>query len=313
MLDRYITGTASRLSPEAPVPVILYQSNEDRPGGAANVALNLVAMGCDVTLVGVIGEDAEGELLLSLLLSPHIDTSNIEADSQRPTTSKTRIMAGAHQVARVDREIASDVWEHHAHTFLRLVRKMLRPESIGGHPFDAVVFSDYAKGVVTEDLVRKAVENARFCGEDGIPVIVDPKRKDFRAYKGATLITPNVAEIQLATGKSVGSNEEASTVAQDVAERYECSVLLTRSEKGMLLCDKENGLKTMLITSRPVSVSDVSGAGDTVVAAVAAGLARGLDLEAACRHAEVAAEIAVSKPGTSIVTEAEIIKREAAA
>lgn len=308
MLDRYVTGEAFRLSPEAPVPVILHKGDEERPGGAANVALNLVAMGCDVTLLGVIGDDDEGKRLLKLLASPNIDITNVEVALGRPTTTKTRIIAGRNQVARIDREVTAEVCGDTAWQIKRFVRKSLQPQDLGGS-FDVVVISDYAKGVVTEDLVRKAVEHASFCRDGGIPIIVDPKKRDFSAYKGVTLITPNVSEIQGATGKPAVSDQDALIAVKAVAEDCGCSVLLTRSEKGMLLCDNERSRGTTFIPSNPVSVSDVSGAGDTVVAACAAALGRGIDLEAACWLAEVAAEIAVSKQGTDIVSDLEIMDR----
>jgi D-beta-D-heptose 7-phosphate kinase / D-beta-D-heptose 1-phosphate adenosyltransferase len=296
LLDRFVYGTVERISPEAPIPVVRVDRQADMPGGAANVARNIADLGAHAVLIGVVGEDAfAGDLRGQLAKTPTIQASLI-ADDSRPTTVKTRYVADGQQVMRADREscvpVAASVAERLLQAYLAQVDGV-----------DLVVISDYAKGVLSMDLTRRVIDAARARGKR---IVVDPKSKDFSKYRGATMITPNRLELQRAVGEECLLHEEVVAAASVIMERDVCDFLVvTRGKDGMSVVGREGFSAHLPTTAR--QVFDVSGAGDTVVAALALGLVAGGDVIAAASLANVAAGIVVGKPGTATVSPGEIM------
>ncbi|CAB3718881.1 MULTISPECIES: D-glycero-beta-D-manno-heptose-7-phosphate kinase [Achromobacter] len=288
MLDRYWFGEVERISPEAPVPVVRVARREDRLGGAANVARNVAALGGQVTLVGVLGEDEAGDSIRKLSAEAGIRTELI-ADPSLHTTLKMRVLGRQQQLLRVDFE------QHPEQAALDSVDAALA-RHLANH--DVVVLSDYAKGVLAR--VESLVSLAR---DAGIPVLVDPKGDDYSRYRGATLVTPNRAEMQQAVGRW-NSEAELTERAQRLRADLDLEALLvTRSEQGMTLFTDAGRDH---IDAQAHEVFDVSGAGDTVLATLAVSRAIGLPWAEAMGWANKAGGIAVGKLGTSVVTAAEL-------
>jgi D-beta-D-heptose 7-phosphate kinase/D-beta-D-heptose 1-phosphate adenosyltransferase len=296
MLDRYVYGVVERISPEAPIPVIAIERTSDMPGGAGNVVRNLAALGGRATLIGVVGEDVWAEALRAQLAqAPNVEARLI-TDRLRPTTVKTRYVADGQQVLRADRESREPVPP--------LVEQRLLAEfSSALSDTDIVILSDYEKGVLTESVVRTAISKARAAGKK---VIVDPKSKTFAKYRGATVLTPNRAELQAACGFKCESDQEVILGARHSLDDRICEVMVvTRGKDGMSLLEPESKSTHLRTTAR--GVFDVSGAGDTVVAALSLGLAAGGNIIDAATLANFAAGIVVGKRGTATVTAGEII------
>lgn len=295
MLDHHVYGRVHRVSDEAPVPVVHVQSERHTLGGAANVAANAAALGAEARLVGVIGDDADGARLLRMLdearprIQPHITV-----DRARPTVAKTRFLGGQQQILRVDRELVSPSAQG---IETQLIEDL--EEALDG--CGALVLSDYGKSVLTDRVLEAAFSLA---AKANIPVIVDPKRRRFADYRGARIITPNRRELQEAVRLPVESDAEALAAAAEATAQSGADILLTRSEKGMSLF--RNGADPIHLPAEAREVFDVSGAGDTVVAVIAAGLAAGLPVERAMRLANAAAGVVVGKLGTATATRAEI-------
>lgn len=289
MLDCYIQGSVSRISPEAPVPVLSHGDTHVRLGGAANVALGVATLGAQVQLVGVVGADAQAERLRVLLGQSGVAAAGIVTDSSRCTTVKTRVVASHQQIVRIDEEVSRAVSDSIERCLLDAIDEAL-PNC------DALVISDYAKGVCTASLTEAAIYAARALGK---PVIVDPKRSDYSAYRGATVITPNLRELHEATSSRGRDVASIVAAALELSEQVQASILVTRSEDGMTL--QELGKPAEHLPARTRDVSDVSGAGDTVVATLAVMLACHAPLPQAVSLANVAAGIAVSKHGTYAV------------
>jgi len=295
MLDRYLWGQVDRISPEAPVPVLKLQRESFAAGGAANVARNLAALGLDVHLGGVAGDDPARASLLATLARDGIRTEAVVAAPGRPTTAKTRVIGNHQQMIRIDDEHAAPLPVSTEAGLLEQVTTQLDNAA-------AIVLSDYAKGVLTGKLCATLITLAR---EHGIPVVVDPKGRDFSRYAGATVITPNRAELALATGAP--SQDSDALFAAAAAQRVKLnlqSVALTLGEHGVALID---GGGTHQIPAVAREVFDVSGAGDTVAATLAAGLAAGLGLLDTAHLANLAAGIVVGKVGTASVTTDELL------
>jgi D-glycero-beta-D-manno-heptose-7-phosphate kinase len=283
MLDRYWFGDVERISPEAPVPVVKITRTDERPGGAANVARNAAAIGAQVTLIGVVGDDEPGRLLERLLASEHVRTS-LHRDATLPTTVKLRVIGRQQQLLRVDFETVPSA-EALAAKFVDYERAL--PES------DVVVVSDYGKGGLAD--ITRMIELAR---GRGTPVLVDPKGEDYLRYRGATLLTPNRAEFREVAGRW-RSEAELATKAQSLRSELALEALLiTRSEEGMSLYT-DAGAQHFPAQAR--EVYDVSGAGDTVIATIGALLGARADLASAVRIANLAAGIVVGKLGTAVV------------
>lgn len=296
MVDHYVTGRVARVSEEAPVPILHVSGERWTPGGAANVAANIAALDGHAVLMGVAGEDPAATVLDALLrgLAPGVD-SRIVIEHGRPTTVKTRYMGGQHQVLRVDREQATPIELSSSAALLEGVREDLAHAR-------ALVLSDYAKGVLTPDLVAQIIALAR---ASGVPVLVDPKRADWSVYAGASLITPNRRELSQATGLPCETDEQCLLAAERAIDSTGAAILLTRSEKGMSLY--RAGAAPRHLAARAREVFDVSGAGDTVAAAMALGLAAGLDMATAMGVANLAAGVVVAKRGTATATREEVL------
>ncbi|MFZ2950335.1 MAG: D-glycero-beta-D-manno-heptose-7-phosphate kinase, partial [Desulfuromonadaceae bacterium] len=296
MLDEYLWGRADRISPEAPVQVVDVIREELRLGGAGNVVHNLAALGAQVSVCSVVGDDQNGRELLGQLCHHHIDTRAIFLDPARRTSRKTRVVAAHQQIVRIDRE---------SREALPATVERLLCSWIAAHAgeYKVIVLSDYNKGVLTPAVIASVISAA---AEVGIPVLVDPKGTDFTRYDGATLLTPNRKEAEAASGVSIidaASLEQAAGVIMSATGLQH--LLITRSEEGMSLFSKGGGIVHIPTVAR--EVFDVSGAGDTVLATLAVGIASGFGVAESARLANVAAGIAVGKLGTSIVTPQEII------
>ena len=293
MLDRYVHGEVRRISPEAPIPVLRARTRRSVLGGAGNVAENAVALGARAVLVGLVGDDAAG-IEISAALEGRIGDALVRM-AGRPTTVKTRFVSGGHQLLRLDEEEATPAPAEAEARLLAAYRAAL-PGA------DVVVLSDYDKGVLTDAVLHAAIAEARAAGK---PVIVDPQRIDLNAYAGATVITPNVLEITRAT--AIAAEDDAGAARAGAAALVQAgavAILVKRSEKGLTLV--RAGLPPCHVPTQAVAVADVSGAGDTLVTTFALALAAGADMPDAAMLANLAAGLAVAKPGTATVTQAEL-------
>jgi D-beta-D-heptose 7-phosphate kinase/D-beta-D-heptose 1-phosphate adenosyltransferase len=300
MLDEFVYGEVSRISPEAPAPVIAAQRSETNIGGAGNVARNIASLGGRCIFTGLIGEDEVGvKLAVTLAQEPGIESILVH-DPARPTTRKVRFVSEhfSTHMLRADWELAapaSDAIEQ------KLIDTIL-PQIAHA---DIVLLSDYAKGVLTARVIRNIVDAARKAGKR---VIVDPKSANFAIYRGATLLTPNRKEFAEATRSRADSDAAIAAAARDAMILADCeAMLVTQSEHGMTLVPRDGD--PVHVPAHPVKVRDVSGAGDTVAAALALALAAGADWESALRVANAAAAVAVGKKGTAIVTAAELRRK----
>lgn len=298
MLDRYVTGDVRGISPEAPIPILTGTSSEERLGGAGNVAGNLRAMGAEVDLVSVIGEDGWGRALRDNLIAAGISAGGLVVDPERPTTLKTRMISGVQQMLRVDWEDGAEI----SGSTLEVVLERAR-ERLDG--CDAVVLSDYGKGVLSDAVLRPIIEEARAAGK---LVLVDPKGTDFGRYRGASLITPNRREAEGALGRRL---EDIPSVAAGAAELLEVAgldtAIITLGAGGIYFRTREG--REGREATRARAVFDVTGAGDTVVSHLALHLAAGADLEVAVALANHAAGCVVARLGTNAVTPAELAAR----
>jgi rfaE bifunctional protein kinase chain/domain len=296
MLDRFIVGRVTRISPEAPVPVVRYQSEHVRLGGAANVAHNVAALGGRASLVGIVGDDAAAKALRERLAAAGIASDGLVADPGRPTTEKVRVVTERNQqVARIDYEGDDEMSSDAESAMVDRIRAFS-----GGA--QAVLVSDYLKGAVT----RMVMETLLSYDRKKIPIVVDPKVPHLDLYAGATLVTPNHHEAEAATHRPIRTDEEASRAARDLRARMACeAVLITRGEHGMWLgaADVEG---TIPAVAR--EVSDVTGAGDTVVATLALALGAGATLVEAAVLANHAAGIVVAKFGPATVLREELLE-----
>jgi D-beta-D-heptose 7-phosphate kinase/D-beta-D-heptose 1-phosphate adenosyltransferase len=296
MLDRYVYGKVARVSPEAPVPVVAVAREVAMPGGAGNVVRNLTALGAAVAFVSVVGDDQAGSDLTGLIGGqPNVEPWLL-VQGGRATTTKTRFIAAGQQLLRADHEVAAPIHE-------RLADRMVRIASDAVAATTAMVLSDYQKGVLAGDTCQRLIAAARAAGRK---VVVDPKGTDYGRYAGADLVTPNRGELSQATGMPVDSEEELVAAAQALRGAHGFgAVLVTRSEDGMTLVDAE---AVRHFPAEAPEVHDVSGAGDTVVAVVAAGIAAGLAVPVAARLSNIAAGIVVGKVGTAVAREADLLE-----
>jgi D-beta-D-heptose 7-phosphate kinase/D-beta-D-heptose 1-phosphate adenosyltransferase len=297
MLDRFVYGDVARVSPEAPTVVLAATREETAPGGAANVALNLASLGARATLIGVVGSDEPGRALVALLEKHALIDARLVRDGGRPTTTKMRFVSEHYSthLLRTDWEDVRAVGPASADEVLTRAAAAL--PACG-----ALVLSDYGKGVLTPTLIEELIAAAQRANK---PVVVDPKGNDYVVYRGATVITPNRGELARALNREVRTADEVAKGAAELCERAGVEALLvTRSEEGMTLAAR--GHDAVHIPAFPVKVRDVSGAGDTVVATVAAMLSMGADLEAAARAANAAGAVAVGKRGTATASFSEL-------
>lgn len=291
MLDRFLYGDANRLSPEAPVPVVRLKRTQSMAGGAGNVARNIQALGGEAALVALAGEDAEGTEIAGLLG----EAGHLLRSAARRTTVKLRVIAARQQVVRVDEEERREADAAEQAAIAARLDALLPGAK-------ALILSDYGKGVLTPAVLAAAIAAAR---ARGIPVLADPKGRDFTRYAGATCLTPNASELAEATGMPVGADAECEAAARAVLATVAVdAVLATRSEKGMMLVRRDAPAVTVPAMAR--EVFDVSGAGDTVIATLALGVAAGLGMEGAMRAANAAAGVVVGKLGTATCSAAEL-------
>jgi D-beta-D-heptose 7-phosphate kinase/D-beta-D-heptose 1-phosphate adenosyltransferase len=299
MLDHFLVGRVDRISPEAPVPVVRFEHDERRLGGAANVAHNLVSLGAEARLTGVSGDDDAAGHLDAALRAAGIGGPALVRDASRPTTQKVRVVTTRNQqVARVDYESEQAV----DGTVLETLIARIREAAAGAR---AVVLSDYRKGVVVPAVIDAAVQAARAAGA---PLLVDPKVPVADRYRGATLITPNHHEAELMTQMSIRAPGDVRTAARLLHERTGASVLITWGEHGMWVLDAGAGTtEETAIPAAAREVADVTGAGDTVIAVLALGLAAGAPLVEAARAANLAAGLVVGRFGPATLSTGELI------
>ncbi len=308
MLDRYLVGDVQRISPEAPVPVVLLNQTTERAGGAANVAANLAGLGIPTHIIGCVGVgsygiDSEAKKLLALLTEMGVNTDGVMTSQYRPTVAKTRIMSGHQQIVRVDQEMTApfnldENEQLHTHIHQQLQQKPA-----------LVILSDYAKGVLSDDVCKRIIKE---CHHLKIPVIADPKGRDYSKYLGATALTPNKKETAEACGVNQNDTEALLLAANQLRKTLHVEFLaVTRGEEGISLLDgsqHNNTDKNQHIAATAKQVFDVSGAGDTVIATLAAGLINGLTPYEALQLANTAAGIVVGKVGTVPITQQELIE-----
>ena len=297
ILDEYVYGRVSRLSPEAPVPVLEAQSRDQVLGGAGNVARNISSLGGSARLFAVVGKDEAADRIRKLAVDDDIGTNGLWTDILRPTTTKQRVVAQTQQIVRIDSEDVSAIPEDLAEKIADDIRSVAQSS-------DVLIISDYDKGVVTHSLLERAV--AAFVSQNK-PIVVDPNVTHFFDYAGTTVITPNHIELERVSGKRIRNEEELFATGKEIRSRLgQTALLITRGESGMALMDDSGILKIPTVARE---VYDVSGAGDTVVAALALGLGAGLELSEAAKVANAAGGIVVGKRGTATVTSAELQER----
>jgi D-beta-D-heptose 7-phosphate kinase / D-beta-D-heptose 1-phosphate adenosyltransferase len=300
MLDEFVYGEVSRISPEAPAPVIAVQRSETDIGGAGNVARNIVSLGARCIFVGLVGEDAAGATLKAELGRESLIESVLVCDPTRPTTRKVRFVSEhfSSHMLRAD-------WESTAPASVATEQQLIDAILPLLPRADIVLLSDYAKGVLTARVIRNVIDAARKLGKR---VIVDPKSPNLAIYRGATLLKPNRKEFAEATRSRLDTDQSIADGAHEIMQLADCeAVLVTQSEHGMTLVPRNGDV--IHVPGLPVRVRDVSGAGDTVAAVVAVTLAAGADWEAALRMANAAAAVAVSKQGAAVVSSAELRRK----
>lgn len=288
MVDSYVWGKVDRISPEAPVPVVAVQKKEQRLGGAANVALNVKALGAESVLAATVGNDRDGLAFLDLLKQEGVSAEGM-LQIDRPTTVKTRILGNHHQLLRVDEEDDRPLPEKERAQFNRHVLDLLQKRR-----FDVIIFEDYDKGLIDESLIQSVVASAH---QSKSIVAVDPKKRNFLLYRGVDLFKPNLKEIREGLKIEVDPKSLASLSAADDLLRKELGhtwSLITLSEHGMFA---SNGEELCQVPSRPVTISDVSGAGDTVISTAALCLAAGADISSSTFIANLAGGSVCEKPG----------------
>ncbi len=305
MLDTFVYGKAGRLSPEAPVPVLQKQRENSMPGGVGNVVTNLCTLGCQTSLISVVGQDVEGDLLCRTLAQQGSNVRLLLQQQNYCTTVKTRFVAGGHHLLRVDREEKLHLPDDALASLLKQVESHIRN-------IDLVLLSDYGKGLFDERFTPAII---RICQQHGCKVIVDPKRIDYTIYQGATVVKPNLKEFQGVTGRTFNPRaadfqQEAVAAGREVCRRYGVqNLLVTLSEHGMMYIPGDEAEQPVWIPTEAQEVFDVSGAGDTSLAALGASLAAGAPMQAAMRIANAASGIVVGKFGTASVTGTELSQK----
>ena len=282
MIDHYIMGTSTRISPEAPVPVVVPQEEYSIPGGAGNVAMNLSAMGADVTCLGTVGDDIWGKKLISILENEGININNIKIIQNHPTTLKQRIYSNGKQLARLDKERTID----------------FKSDFLVNNIYDVCILSDYNKGVINN------INNININTD---MVIVDPKKDDFSLYKNAHIITPNLNELQRATGVDINNDQSIIDACNKlIKENNFTYIIAKKGAEGIVIIGKDNFVKR--INPHHVDSPDVTGAGDTVISVLSIAYAKSRDIELSAKIANAAAAIVVGKPGTATTTAKEVEK-----
>jgi rfaE bifunctional protein kinase chain/domain len=280
MIDSYLWGTVERISPEAPVPVVQMTKRENRLGGAANVAKNLKSLGAKAILCAVIGNDEKSITFKELMRSNHLTLDGIVQEDHRPTTTKTRIIAGTQQILRVDQEITQNISTETYNLLQKKISNLILSDKI-----DVVIFEDYDKGVISKDLIQYTVE---LCKQRNIPTCVDPKKKNFSAYSDVTLFKPNLKELKEGTHLEIDPqnlNDLTKAAHRLINKHGHESILITLSNHGVFIADKQTAHH---FPAHLRKISDVSGAGDTVISVASLCLALGLDLDKIAQLSNIA-------------------------
>jgi len=297
MVDRFIWGKVSRISPEAPVPVVLVDKETFLFGGAANVVHNIHALGGSVSLCGVVGDDDLGQRILKGLEEVGVQTDGIFVEPGRQTTVKTRVIAHQQQVVRIDRETTDHLRRSTLQELLDFIHYHMKD-------FDSIVLSDYGKGLLTRGLIRSVIKKAR---QTKKCVLVDPKVRNVFSYRGASVITPNTDEAGVASGVAITDLPSLRRAGNVLLRRLRCDILLiTRGEEGMAVFEPHK--EPLLVPTVAKEVYDVTGAGDTVIGTMSLALAAGASTRAAAYLANTAAGIVVGKVGTATVDREELIQ-----
>lgn len=297
MIDHYIWGSATRLSPEAPVPIVNVKNESVTLGGAGNVVQNLVALGAQVSVSGLIGNDASGAQLIEILENEGVKTSSIIKDQSRSTTVKTRVLAGSHQLVRVDREVTDAI-------SIEIEDELIDKLSANIASADVIILSDYNKGLCSPTFTQRLIATANKYQKK---VIVDPKGLNYAKYKGAFIIKPNKKELaEAAKTEKINNLSDLEEAAKTILQQTETDYLIvTLSEEGMAIITSND---SKLLPVKATEVFDVTGAGDTVIATIAYFLALGLAIEEACELANHAAAIVIRHIGSATTTVEDIIK-----
>ena len=285
MLDEYLEGEVERISPEAPVPIVVIKEHRYKLGGAANVAHNVKTLGAIPFLIGITGYDAEAEVFKKLLDEKEISTASLIQENERKTTTKTRILAYEQQVVRVDRETTKEISKETEAKILQEVKKQLAE-------IDAIIFQDYEKGMLTQQICETIIKRAK---ERNIPTFVDPK-KNFMKYKEVTLFKPNYRELL-----SMTKEEDMENACKSVFEKINPSIIfVTKGKEGIYIAEKGN--KIMQIQTKAKEVYDVTGAGDTVISVIALSMINKIPLEITAQIANIAASISIKEQGNVAVS-----------
>ncbi|MFH1245805.1 MAG: D-glycero-beta-D-manno-heptose-7-phosphate kinase [Candidatus Omnitrophota bacterium] len=300
MLDEFIWGKVARISPEAPVPVVWVNSESFMPGGAANVANNIHALGAKVYLCGVIGSDDRGRILIDELRRKDINVEGIVVDSERPTTLKTRVIAHSQQVVRIDREKIDGIDDNIVDQIMTFLNEKI-------NEIDAVIIEDYGKGLICPRLLQELIPVVQ---KHTKIITVDPKENHFSYYQGITLMTPNHHEAARAVGREIKTESDLEKAGNDLLRQQNAqAVLITLGENGMRLFERKNTGKSIYIPTVAQKVFDVSGAGDTVIATATVALASHGSMLDAAYIANYAAGIVVGKVGVAVATQEELIEK----
>lgn len=296
MVDEYIWGDVQRICPEAPVQVVDVIKEEFVLGGAANVVNNLCSLGCKVSVISVVGNDENASILKELLKKIDCDTKGLYIEKGRKTTLKTKIIAVNQQVLRIDKETRDLLSEEYERKILDFIKK-------GISNYDAILVSDYGKGIITKRIIQGVVEIAN---KNSIPVIVDPKGKDFLKYKNATVVKPNKKECEIAAGVSITDKNSFNKAGKKLLNSLNLEALIvTAGAEGIVIFEK--GKEPLYLSTEAKEIYDVTGAGDTVLATLGLGIASGLSYAESAKLSNIAAGIVVGKVGTSSISQDEII------
>jgi len=298
ILDEFVWGEVSRISPEAPVPVVWVKSESFMPGGAANVANNIASLGAKAYMAGVVGSDERAGILKEGLIEKGINIDGIITDDGRPTTLKTRVVANHQQVVRIDREKIEGISAGVLDNIISYIKGII-------DDMDAIIIEDYGKGVISARLLKEILTAAK---KKKKIITVDPKEEHFSYYRGVTAITPNHHEAAQAIGMKVRDSQSVLKIGKALLKKLDCEgVLITLGENGMQLFQKSGAVTHIPTVAQ--EVFDVSGAGDTVISAFTLALALGVDMKDAAYISNIAAGIVVGKVGIAVITQKELIER----
>ena len=300
MLDRYLLGDVCRISPEAPVQVFDIKKSEPKLGGAANVSLNIKTLSAEPFLIGVIGNDSEGETLKMVLEDQEQTTKGLIISEDRPTTSKTRVIASSHHLLRIDSESKREIDLKTENKILALLRKNAKD-------FKAIILQDYNKGVLTKKLIHEVI---KFANSKKIKILVDPKFDNFFEYKNVFVFKPNKKELEDAFGRKAKTEDDLNEMCKELIRKINCKkLILTLGEHGIKIFEKNNGkIKIHSVMTRARKVADVSGAGDTVISTLAVAIAGGANIIDAVEIANIAAGLVVEEVGIVPIGKNSLIK-----